>query len=73
MHFQIFSSIKDYATNKQTGKIDQPTVQKIFFLAMKVAIEKVTGDVKTTERRYVGQVICRCLQREDIKEKALRG
>uniref|UniRef100_F1KRP4 Eukaryotic translation initiation factor 4 gamma 3 n=1 Tax=Ascaris suum TaxID=6253 RepID=F1KRP4_ASCSU len=48
-------------------------VRVVFRLIMQVGIEKVSGAVTNPHRRYVGQVICRCLQADQIKQDALHG
>ncbi|VDM45190.1 unnamed protein product [Toxocara canis] len=48
-------------------------VRVVFRLIMQVGIEKVGGAVNNPLRRYVGQVICRCLQTDETKEEALHG
>lgn len=53
--------------------IDLRRVRQAFRSLMKIGVEKTNGDIRNPRRRYVGQVICRCLQRPDIKTHALRG
>lgn len=48
-------------------------VRVVFRLIMQVGVEKVGGMVTCTQRRYVGQVVCRCLQNTSTKQEALLG
>ncbi|VDK25823.1 unnamed protein product [Anisakis simplex] len=50
------------------------SVRSVFRLIMTIGVEKVTGGVTNPHRRYVGQIICRCLQSsESVKQEALHG
>uniref|UniRef100_A0A915PSM8 MIF4G domain-containing protein n=1 Tax=Setaria digitata TaxID=48799 RepID=A0A915PSM8_9BILA len=70
---QLFQSIMEIMVNERTQNVDLRRVRQAFRLLMKIGVEKTSGDIRNPRRRYVGQVVCRCLQRPDIKEHALRG
>lgn len=63
----------EVVTDEGTQKLNRELVRQAFHLLVKVGVEKISGDIRNPLRQSVGQVICRCLQRDDIKEHALRG
>uniref|UniRef100_A0A0R3S0Q5 MIF4G domain-containing protein n=1 Tax=Elaeophora elaphi TaxID=1147741 RepID=A0A0R3S0Q5_9BILA len=69
----LFQSIMEIMIDERTTNMDLRRVRQAFRLLMKIGVEKTNGDIRNPRRRYVGQVICRCLQRPDIKGHALRG
>ncbi|VIO94983.1 MIF4G domain containing protein [Brugia malayi] len=69
----LFQSIMEIMIDERTMNMDLRRVRQAFRLLMKIGVEKTNGDIRNPRRRYVGQVICRCLQRSDIKGHALRG
>uniref|UniRef100_A0A1I7VF79 EIF4G n=1 Tax=Loa loa TaxID=7209 RepID=A0A1I7VF79_LOALO len=70
---QLFQSIMDIMIDERTMNMDLRRVRQAFRLLMKIGVEKTNGDIRNPRRRYIGQVICRCLQRPEIKGHALRG
>lgn len=72
LNFQVYNSIMEIVIDKN-GTIDKPCVQMMFHLLMKIGVEKIRGDVRNPQRRFVGQVLCRCLQHADMKEDGIRG
>lgn len=72
-NLQLFQSIMEIMIDERTMNMDLRRVRQAFRLLMKIGVEKTNGDIRNPRRRYVGQVICRCLQRSDIKGHALRG
>ncbi|CAG9532137.1 unnamed protein product [Cercopithifilaria johnstoni] len=69
----LFQSIMEIMIDERTMNMDLRRVRQAFRLLMKIGVEKTSGDIRNPRRRYVGQVICRCLQLPDIKTHALRG
>ncbi|VDM95273.1 unnamed protein product [Thelazia callipaeda] len=70
---QIFESIIEAVTVEGTEDIIKYRVQQAFRLLVKIGAEKISGEIRNSRRRFVGQVICRCLQRADIKSIGLQG
>ncbi|MCP9262288.1 Eukaryotic translation initiation factor 4 gamma 3 [Dirofilaria immitis] len=69
----LFQSIMEIMVDERSLNTDLRLVRQAFRVLMKIGVEKTNGDIRNPRRRYVGQVICRCLQRSDIKGHALRG
>ncbi|VDK62938.1 unnamed protein product [Onchocerca ochengi] len=70
---QLFQAIMEIMIDERILNADLRRVRQAFRLLMKIGVEKTNGDIRNPRRRYVGQVICRCMQRPDIKGHALRG
>ncbi|VDN38412.1 unnamed protein product [Gongylonema pulchrum] len=66
-------AILEILSDEGKQKPNSERIRQVFRLLVKVGVERTHADVRNPERQYVGQVLCRCLQRNDIKEHALRG